>query len=171
MAMMTVESKWTPDKPTECLKCYETASIEHPGVRMVAMERGAQYIGGKLEGLGVPTRDFPCKTPKETRADLPEDADVVAFQARRAGRGWPVGQEGAVRERAEVVILSVSHRCVLSAATPSTAPTMSSSRAPLTRRTSPTTLSCSCIRRVAPRRHAHLGARREKGEGIRVEEG
>jgi sulfate adenylyltransferase len=82
MAMMTVESKWTPDKPTECLKCYETASIEHPGVRMVAMERGAQYIGGKLEGLGVPTRDFPCKTPKETRADLPEDADVVAFQCR-----------------------------------------------------------------------------------------
>merc|ERR1719313_2186905 len=24
MAMMTVESKWTPDKPLECVKCYGT---------------------------------------------------------------------------------------------------------------------------------------------------
>merc|ERR1719183_2926625 len=82
MAVMTVESKWFPDKPLECLKCYGTATIEHPGVRMVAMERASSYIGGPLVGVGVPTRDFPCKTPKETRADLPEDADVVAFQCR-----------------------------------------------------------------------------------------
>merc|ERR1719454_1885508 len=82
MAVMTVDSKWAPDKPLECLKCYGTATIEHPGVRMVAMERSASYIGGSLVGVGVPTRDFPCKTPKETRADLPDGADVVAFQCR-----------------------------------------------------------------------------------------
>merc|ERR1712151_423052 len=82
MAVMTVESKWKPDKPLECLKCYGTATIEHPGVRMVAMERGSDYIGGSLVGVGVPTRDFPCATPKEVRETLPDDADVVAFQCR-----------------------------------------------------------------------------------------
>merc|ERR1719359_1499734 len=44
MAVMTVESLFTPDKPKECLNCYGTASIEHPGVRMVAMERGSTYV-------------------------------------------------------------------------------------------------------------------------------
>lgn len=82
MAVMTVESAWEPDKPKECLSCYGTASIEHPGVRMVAMERARKYIGGSLQGLGVPTRDFPCATPKEVRDTLPDNADVVAFQCR-----------------------------------------------------------------------------------------
>jgi len=82
MALLEVESKWSPDKPLECLKCYGTATIEHPGVRMVAMERGRFYIGGKVTGLGVPTREFPCATPAEVREMLPDDADVVAFQCR-----------------------------------------------------------------------------------------
>jgi len=82
MAVMTVETMWTPDKPKECIQCYGTASIEHPGVRMVAMERSRTYIGGSLAGLSVPTRDFPCATPKEVRATLPDGADVVAFQCR-----------------------------------------------------------------------------------------
>merc|ERR1719463_516881 len=82
MGLLTVSSKWTPDKPKECLKCYGTATIEHPGVRMVAMERGKYYIGGPVQGLGVPTREFPCATPKEVREMLPSDADVVAFQCR-----------------------------------------------------------------------------------------
>jgi len=82
MAVMTVESKFAPDKPKECLECYGTASIEHPGVRMVAMERASSYIGGSIVGLEVPTRDFPCATPAEVRATLPDNADVVAFQCR-----------------------------------------------------------------------------------------
>merc|ERR1719159_602554 len=82
MAVMTVESKWQPDKALECVKCYGVGTIEHPGVRMVAMERGKYYIGGSLTGLGVPTREFPCATPAEVREMLPADADVVAFQCR-----------------------------------------------------------------------------------------
>jgi len=82
MALMTVESKFFPDKALECIKCYGTATIEHPGVRMVAMERGKFYIGGPLEGLGTPTREFPCATPKEVREMLPGDVDIVAFQCR-----------------------------------------------------------------------------------------
>merc|ERR1719439_415296 len=49
---------------------------------MVAMERGKYYIGGPLQGLGVPTREFPCATPAEVRAKLPSGVDVVAFQCR-----------------------------------------------------------------------------------------
>jgi len=82
MALMTVESKWFPDKALECVKCYGVGTIEHPGVRMVAMERGKYYIGGSIQGLGVPTREFPCATPAEVREGLPDDADVVAFQCR-----------------------------------------------------------------------------------------
>jgi len=82
MAMMTVTSKWTPDKPLECVKAYGVGTIEHPGVRMVAMERGPTYIGGPLVGIDTPVRDFPCATPAEVRETLPDDADVVAFQCR-----------------------------------------------------------------------------------------
>merc|ERR1719506_2947784 len=82
MAVMTVESKWQPDKALECVKCYGVGTIEHPGVRMVAMERGKYYLGGKVEGLGVPTREFPCLPPSEVRASLPDNVDVVAFQCR-----------------------------------------------------------------------------------------
>ena len=82
MAVLDVSSKWTPDKPKECLAAYGTATIEHPGVRMVAMERARTYIGGDVVGLDTPTRDFPCETPAEVRAKLPAGVDVVAFQCR-----------------------------------------------------------------------------------------
>lgn len=41
--------------------------------------RGA---GGKVEGLELPKRVFPCATPAEVRATLPEGRDVLAFQCR-----------------------------------------------------------------------------------------
>lgn len=49
---------------------------------MISTERGRDYCGGKISGLTVPTRDFPCKSPAEVRAELPEGADIVAFQCR-----------------------------------------------------------------------------------------
>merc|ERR1712157_208169 len=68
--------------PLECLKCYGTSAIEHPGALMVATERGKYYTGGKVTGLNIPARDFVCRTPAEVRETLPEDTDVVAFQCR-----------------------------------------------------------------------------------------
>ena len=82
VAVITVESKWKPDKPLEAKMCYGTSSIEHPGVSMISMERGKFYIGGKVEGLSVPPRPFPCPDPAAVRAMLPEGKDVVAFQCR-----------------------------------------------------------------------------------------
>lgn len=38
--------------------------------------------GGKVEGLELPQRVFPCATPAEVRATLPEGRDVLAFQCR-----------------------------------------------------------------------------------------
>ncbi|GIL47854.1 hypothetical protein Vafri_4503 [Volvox africanus] len=82
LAVMNVTSKYTPNKPLECLKCYGTSSLEHPAVQMVAMERGKYYLGGPIKGLALPTRVFPCATPADVRATLPPNQDVLAFQCR-----------------------------------------------------------------------------------------
>ena len=49
---------------------------------MVAMERGKFYLGGKVQGLELPKRPFPCASPAEVRATLPKNTDVLAFQCR-----------------------------------------------------------------------------------------
>jgi len=82
LAVLTVESRWEPDKVKEAKGCYGTTSLEHPAVRMIATERGRFYLGGRLQGLELPRRVFPCRTPAEVRATLPTGEDVVAFQCR-----------------------------------------------------------------------------------------
>ena len=82
LAVLEVEDKWEPNKVAEAKGCYGTPSIEHPAVRMITMERKRFYLGGSLQGLALPERVFPCKTPAEVRAGLPEGEDVVAFQCR-----------------------------------------------------------------------------------------
>ena len=67
LAVMIVEEKWEPDKVNEAKGCYGTTSIEHPAVRMIATERKRFYLGGKVQGLELPNRIFPCKTPQEVR--------------------------------------------------------------------------------------------------------
>jgi hypothetical protein len=37
-------------------------------MQMVAMERGKYYMGGKVQGLELPTRVFPCASPAEVCA-------------------------------------------------------------------------------------------------------
>ncbi len=56
LAVLEVQSKWTPNKTVETKACYGTTSLEHPGTLMVATERGKYYIGGKLLGLELPKR-------------------------------------------------------------------------------------------------------------------
>jgi sulfate adenylyltransferase len=82
LAVLTIEDKWEPDKVVEAKGCYGTTSLEHPAVRMIATERRRFYLGGLVQGLELPKRVFPCKTPAEVRAGLPEGEDVVAFQCR-----------------------------------------------------------------------------------------
>ena len=82
LAVLTVGDKWEPDKVVEAKGCYGTTSLEHPAVRMIATERRRFYLGGLIQGLELPKRVFPCKTPSEVRAGLPDGEDVVAFQCR-----------------------------------------------------------------------------------------
>ena len=82
LAVLTVESRWEPDKVKEAKGCYGTTSLEHPAVRMIATERGRFYLGGRVQGLELPRRVFPCRTPAEVRSTLPVGEDVVAFQCR-----------------------------------------------------------------------------------------
>ena len=82
LAVLTVESRWEPDKAREAQGCYGTTSIEHQAVKMIATERGRIYLGGSIQGLELPSRVFPCKTPAEVRATLPSGQSVVAFQCR-----------------------------------------------------------------------------------------
>lgn len=82
LAVLDIESKWKPDKAKEAKMCYGTSSLEHPGVQMIAMERGKYYLGGAVRGLDIPKRVFPCKSPADLRKELPSNVDVVAFQCR-----------------------------------------------------------------------------------------
>ncbi len=82
IAVLEVSSKWEPDKSLEAELCYGTNSLDHPAVKMIFNERGRFYIGGRVYGLELPIREFPCKTPEEVRATLPSNHDVVAFQCR-----------------------------------------------------------------------------------------
>jgi len=82
IAVLEVSSKWEPDKSLEAELCYGTNSLDHPAVKMIFNERGRFYIGGRVYGFELPTREFPCKTPEEVRSTLPSNHDVVAFQCR-----------------------------------------------------------------------------------------
>tara|TARA_B100000700_G_scaffold313592_2_gene398843 strand:- start:1211 stop:2380 length:1170 start_codon:yes stop_codon:yes gene_type:complete len=82
LAVFDIEEKWEPNKVIEAKYCYGTTSLEHPAVRMITTERKRFYLGGKIQGLELPNRIFPCKTPKEVREELPSGKDVVAFQCR-----------------------------------------------------------------------------------------
>jgi len=82
MAVMEIDSMWKPNKVKEVKNLYGTSELEHPGVLMVAQERGQYYIGGKIHGIRRPQREFPCMTPAEVRATLPETGDIAVFQCR-----------------------------------------------------------------------------------------
>jgi len=82
LATFTIDGKYTPDRIQECLKCYGATTLEHPAVQMVAMERGKHYLSGKIEGLELPKRVFPCASPADVRSTLPGNSDVLAFQCR-----------------------------------------------------------------------------------------
>ena len=82
IATLYVTSTYIPNKVLEAQRCYGTTSIEHPAVAMITMERGKYYCGGKITGLNVPVREFPCRTPAQVRSELPVGVDVIAFQCR-----------------------------------------------------------------------------------------
>ena len=87
LAVMTVESKWTPDKEREAKEVFGTLDKQHPAVGYLFDTAGSVYLGGPLEGVQLPLHyDYTelRNTPRELRAKLEAaGADrVVAFQTR-----------------------------------------------------------------------------------------
>ena len=54
LAVLTVESIWTPDKEKEAEKVYATNSREHPGVHYLFDKTQDVYIGGGIQGVQLP---------------------------------------------------------------------------------------------------------------------
>ncbi len=87
LAVMTIESRYQPDKQVEVEKVYGTSDMLHPGVRYVMNQMHDTYIGGKIEMLQLPERhDFKDHryTPTELKQVFKDKGwdTVVAFQTR-----------------------------------------------------------------------------------------
>ena len=52
------------------------------GITCACDESRLRCTGGKVQGLDIAKRVFPCATPAEVRDSLPEGVDVLAFQCR-----------------------------------------------------------------------------------------
>jgi len=70
LAVLTVESVYRPDKRLEAERVFATTSNTHPGVRHLLEETGPVYLGGRVEGIQLPTHyDYEelRHTPEELR--------------------------------------------------------------------------------------------------------
>ncbi len=87
LAVLDVEEVWQPDRKLEAESVFGTTSPVHPGVDYVLNKANPWYVGGKLEGLQLPSHyDFKTLrlTPEELRAEFSRLGwrRVVAFQTR-----------------------------------------------------------------------------------------
>ncbi|MEJ8547750.1 sulfate adenylyltransferase [Brevibacillus borstelensis] len=85
-AVLTVKSKYKPDKKREALHVFRTSDLEHPGVKKL-FEKPDLYIGGPIDVLKRPVPVLFADTyytPAETREAFREKGwkTVVGFQTR-----------------------------------------------------------------------------------------
>ena len=87
VAVLDVEEVWRPERKDEAQSVFGTTSTVHPGVNYLLNQSNPWYVGGKLEGLQLPSHyDFKAirLTPAELRAEFSRMGwrRVVAFQTR-----------------------------------------------------------------------------------------
>jgi sulfate adenylyltransferase len=87
IAVLDINSLYSPDKEKEAKMVYGTNDKKHPGVRYLLDDTREIYAGGKVEGIGrSPKYDFKDlrHTPTELKKIFQEKGvkDVVAFQTR-----------------------------------------------------------------------------------------
>jgi sulfate adenylyltransferase len=87
LAVLDVEEVWRPERKDEAQSVFGTTSTVHPGVDYLLNKSNPWYVGGKLEGLQLPSHyDFKTLrlTPAELRAEFSRMGwrRVVAFQTR-----------------------------------------------------------------------------------------
>jgi sulfate adenylyltransferase len=86
LAVLEVQSKWTPDKTHEAEKVLRTTDEAHPGVQYLK-GIGEVYLGGTLRVIRKPVHEDFVKyrlEPKETRVLFKERGweSIAAFQTR-----------------------------------------------------------------------------------------
>jgi sulfate adenylyltransferase len=87
LAVLHVDEVWQPDRMAEAKAVFGTTSAVHPGVDYLLNKGNAWYVGGRIEGLQMPSHyDFRTLrlTPAELRAEFARLGwrRVVAFQTR-----------------------------------------------------------------------------------------
>ncbi len=87
VAVLHVEEVWQPDRQAEAKSVFGTTSTVHPGVSYLLKNSNPWYVGGRIEGLQLPSHyDFKSLrlTPAEVRAEFARMGwrRVVAFQTR-----------------------------------------------------------------------------------------
>jgi len=87
LAVLHVEEVWQPDRKAEAKSVFNTTSTVHPGVDYLLNKGNAWYVGGRIEGLQMPSHyDFRGlrMTPAELRNEFSRLGwrRVVAFQTR-----------------------------------------------------------------------------------------
>jgi sulfate adenylyltransferase len=87
LAVLHVEEAWQPDLKAEAEAVFGSTSLAHPGVNYLLKLSGPWYVGGRIEGLQLPSHsDFRVLrlTPAELRTEFARQGwrRVVAFQTR-----------------------------------------------------------------------------------------
>ena len=87
LAVLHVEDVWAPDRLAEVQSVYGTTNKEHPGVAAILDRSHPWLVGGRIEGLQLPTYyDYHelRLTPAEVRDEFAKAGwtRVVAFQTR-----------------------------------------------------------------------------------------
>ena len=87
IAILHVEDIWQPDRQAEGKAVFNSTSVAHPGVAYLMNRSNPWYVGGRIEGLQLPSHyDFKAlrQTPAELRADFANQGwrRIVAFQTR-----------------------------------------------------------------------------------------
>src|SRR5262249_42604257 len=73
LAVLYVEDVWQPDRKAEAEAVFATTSTLHPGVEYLLNRGHGWYVGGRIEGLQLPTHyDFRTLrlTPSDLRAEF-----------------------------------------------------------------------------------------------------
>jgi len=87
LAVLNVEEIWQPDRKAEAQSVFGTTSAVHPGVDYLLNKGNSCYIGGRVEGVQMPSH-YDFRTLRLTPAELRNEfarlgwRRVVAFQTR-----------------------------------------------------------------------------------------
>ena len=87
LAVLHVEDVWQPDREAEAKAVFGSNDTKHPAVNYLLKQSNSHYVGGRLEGIQLPTH-YDCRSLRETPADCRREFSklgwkkIVAFQTR-----------------------------------------------------------------------------------------